>query len=145
MFFNLEKFMIQSFLLAWKNAFVFKGKTSRKDFWFYILANTILSITLNITQNLLTNLQYASLPSDSLVNDFSLLSEIFAVLSQTIQIISFFYLLGSLIVSLSIQVRRLNDISKKWVWIFIQIIPILGSIYYVYLMCQPSISVNSQE
>ena len=137
--------MIQSFLLAWKNAFVFKGKTSRKDFWFYILANTILSITLSITQNLFANLQYAYLPSDSLVNDFSLLSVIFAVFSQIILIISFFYLLGSLIVGLSIQVRRLNDISKKWVWIFIQIIPILGSIYYVYLMCQPSISVNSQE
>tara|TARA_B100001287_G_scaffold240856_1_gene215477 strand:+ start:198 stop:611 length:414 start_codon:yes stop_codon:yes gene_type:complete len=137
--------MIQSFLLAWKNAFVFKGKTSRKDFWFYQLASIILSITLNITQNLLANLQYASLPRDSLVNDFSLLSVIFAVFSQIILIISFFYLLGSLIVGLSIQVRRLNDISKKWVWIFIQIIPILGSIYYVYLMCQPSISVNSQE
>ena len=137
--------MIQSFLLAWKNAFVFTGRTSRKDFWFYQLASIILSITLNITQNLLTNLQYASLPTDSLVNDFSLLSVIFAVFSQIILIISFFYLLGSLIVGLSIQVRRLNDISKKWVWIFIQIIPILGSIYYIYLMCQPSISVNSQE
>ena len=129
--------MIQSFLLAWKNAFVFKGKTSRKDFWFYILANTILSITLSITQNLFENLAY-TLP-------LSLISEIFLFLSQIIQIISFFYLLGSLIVSLSIQVRRLNDISKKWVWIFIQIIPILGSIYFIYLMCQPSISANSQE
>ena len=137
--------MIQSFLLAWKNAFVFTGRTSRKDFWFYQLASIILSITLNITQNLFANLQYASLPSDSLVNDFSLLSKIFAVLSQTIEIISFFYILGSLIVGLSIQVRRLNDISKKWVWIFIQIIPILGSIYFIYLMCQPSISANSQE
>ncbi|WP_288263010.1 DUF805 domain-containing protein [uncultured Prochlorococcus sp.] len=129
--------MIQSFLLAWKNAFVFKGKTSRKDFWFFILANTILSITLSITQNLFENLAY-TLP-------LSLSSEIFLFISQTIQIISFFYLLGSLIVSLSIQVRRLNDISKKWVWIFIQIIPILGSIYFIYLMCQPSIAANSQE
>ena len=129
--------MIQSFLLAWKNAFVFKGKTSRKDFWFYILANTILSITLSITQNLFENLAY-TLP-------LSLISEIFLFLSQTIQIISFFYLLGSLIVSLSIQVRRLNDISKKWVWIFIQIIPILGLIYFLYLMCQPAIAANLKE
>ena len=129
--------MIQSFLLAWKNAFVLKGKTSRKDFWFYILANAILSITLRVTQNLFENLTY-TLSS-------TLISEIFLFLSQTIQIIAFFYVLGSLIVSLSIQVRRLNDISKKWVWIFIQIIPILGSIYFIYLMCQPSIAANSQE
>ena len=123
--------MIQSFLLAWKNAFVFKGKTSRKDFWFHHLASFILFVTFNITQSLFINL--------------SIYSVIFALLSKTITIISFFYLLGSLIVSTSIQVRRLNDISKKWVWIFIQIIPILGSIYFIYLMCQPSIAANLKE
>ena len=132
--------MIQSFLLAWKNAFVFKGKTSRKDFWFFQLASFILFLILNISQNLLVNLQYAFLTSD-----FSLLSEIFAVIGQTISIVSFFYILGNFIVELSISVRRLNDISKKWAWIFIQIIPIIGSIYFIYLMCQPSIDANSQE
>jgi len=132
--------MIQSFLLAWKNAFVFKGKTSRKDFWFFQLASFILFLILNIAQNLLVNLQYAFLTSD-----FSLLSEIFAVIGQTISIVSFFYILGNFIVGLSISVRRLNDISKKWAWIFIQIIPILGSIYFIYLMCQPSFDGNSQE
>mgnify|MGYP001264429343 FL=1 len=137
--------MIQSFLLAWKNAFVFKGKTSRKDFWFFQLASFILFLILNIAQNLLVNLQYAFLPSDSVVSDFSLLSEIFAVIGQTISIVSFFYILGNFIVGLSISVRRLNDISKKWAWIFIQIIPILGSIYFIYLMCQPSFDANSQE
>ena len=132
--------MIQSFLLAWKNAFVFKGKTSRKDFWFFQLASFILFLILNISENLLVNLQYAFLTSD-----FSLLSTIFAVIGQTISIVSFFYILGNFIVGLSISVRRLNDISKKWAWIFIQIIPILGSIYFIYLMCQPSFDGNSQE
>ena len=132
--------MIQSFLLAWKNAFVFKGKTSRKDFWFFQLASFILFLILNIAQNLLVNLGYAFLTSD-----FSLLSTIFAVIGQTISIVSFFYILGNFIVGLSISVRRLNDISKKWAWIFIQIIPILGSIYFIYLMCQPSIDGNSQK
>ena len=123
--------MIQSFLLAWKNAFNFKGKTSRKDFWFHHLASYILVVTFNITQSLFINL--------------SIYSVIFALLSKTITIISFFYLLGSLVVSTSILVRRLNDISKKWVWIFIGIIPIFGLIYLIYLMCQPSIAANSQE
>ena len=132
--------MIQSFLLAWKNAFVFKGKTSRKDFWFFQLASFILFLILNISENLLVNLQYAFLTSD-----FSLLSTIFAVIGQTISIVSFFYIFGNFIVGLSISVRRLNDISKKWAWIFIQIIPILGSIYFIYLMCQPSFDGNSQE
>ena len=132
--------MIQSFLLAWKNAFVFKGKTSRKDFWFFQLVSFILFLILKIAQNLLVNLQYVFL-----VSDYSFLSTIFAVIGQTISIVSFFYILGCFIVDLSISVRRLNDISKKWAWIFIQIIPILGSIYFICLMCQPSFDANSQE
>ena len=130
--------MIQSFLLAWKNAFVFQGKTSRKDFWFFQLASFILYLILKIAQNFFDNFAYSILFMDSL-------RTIFAVLSHTIAIVSFLYIFGNFIVGLSISIRRLNDISKKWVWIFIQIIPILGSIYFIYLMCQPSISANSQE
>ena len=130
--------MIQSFLLAWKNAFNFKGKTSRKDLWFHTLANIILGIILRFTKSLSINLSIYYV-------DSSLSFAIFAVINQIIGIIYAFYILGSIIVGLSIQVRRLNDISKKWVWIFIQIIPIFGSIYFIYLMCQPSISANSQE
>ena len=132
--------MIQSFLLAWKSAFVFKGKTSRKDFWFFQLASLILYLIVNIARELLANLQYYFIAID-----FSLLSNIFAVIGQTISIVNFFYIIGGFIVLLSISVRRLNDISKKRAWIFIQIIPILGSIYFIYLMCQPSFEVNSQE
>ena len=133
--------MIQSFLLAWKNAFVFKGKTSRKDFWFFQLASFILFLILTFAQNLLVSLQYYAFFD----TDYSFLNTIFAVISQTISIVSILYSLGNLIVVLSIWVRRLNDISKKWTWIFIQIIPILGSIYFIYLMCQPSFDANSQE
>ena len=130
--------MIQSFLLAWKNAFVFKGKTSRKDFWFFQLASFILYLILKIAQSLFDNFAYSILFMDSL-------GTIFAVLSHTIAIVSLLYIFGNFIVGLSISIRRLNDISKKWVWIFIQIIPILGSIYFIYLMCQPSIAANLKE
>ena len=131
--------MIQSFLLAWKNAFVFKGKTSRKDYWLFLLASVIVSVILNSTK------KFSDIFAYFYALDWPILSLIFEVISQTISIVSFFYIFGNLIVSLSITVRRLNDISKKWTWIFIQIIPILGWIYFIYLMCQPSFNANSQE
>ena len=137
--------MIQSFLFAWKNVFEFKGKTIRKDYWFYQLANLIILILLSIIENLLFNLKYFFLTGDPLTVDFSFFSQILAVLGYAISIFSFFYSLGSLIVTISISIRRLNDISKDWAWIFIQIIPLFGTIYFIYLMCQPSIQTNLQE
>ena len=134
--------MINSFLIAWKKAFDFRGVTSRKDFWLYELAAFIFLIVINITSNLFVNLQYASLPSGT---ESAISSEIFAFIAQILSIISFLFVLGGILVGLSISVRRLRDIQKKWTWIFIQIIPLFGAIYFIYLMCQPSKKIIDQK
>ncbi len=129
--------MIKSFISAWKRAFDFKGKTSRKDFWFYQLVSTVLFVVLNVTQNLVTNLQYASIYGE--YESSGILAEIFAIIGQTISIITFFLLLGSILVQLSIRVRRLRDISRKWTWMFIHLIPVLGILFFeLYFMTRPS-------
>ena len=87
--------MIRSFVLAWKKPFDFRSKTSRKDFWFYELATIILFLVISVLQNIITNLQYAFIESASLI------SEIFAVVGQTISILSFLFTLGSLIIGIS--------------------------------------------
>ena len=130
--------MIKSFITAWKKAFDFKGKTSRKDFWFYQLVSFLLFLALNVTQNIVTNLQYAAL-GDVGNETYSIFAEIFAIIGQLISIFSFLLILGSIIVQFSISVRRLRDIQKKWTWIFIQLIPIFGWLYFeLYLMTRPS-------
>tara|TARA_S200000501_G_scaffold173190_1_gene163131 strand:+ start:517 stop:1530 length:1014 start_codon:yes stop_codon:yes gene_type:complete len=130
--------MINSFITAWKKAFDIKGKTSRKDFWFYQLVSFLLFLALNVTQNIVTNLQYAAL-GDVGNETYSIFAEIFAIIGQLISIFSFLLILGSIIVQFSISVRRLRDIQKKWTWIFIQLIPIFGWLYFeLYLMTRPS-------
>jgi hypothetical protein len=34
--------------------------------------------------------------------------------------------------------RRLRDAGKHWAWIFIGLIPLLGSIWLIWLLVQPS-------
>ncbi len=41
---------------------------------------------------------------------------------------------------LSCSIRRLRDINKKWYWTLLALIPILGTIPWIYFMCQPSLS-----
>ena len=50
------------------------------------------------------------------------------------------WFIALLIPSLSITVRRLRDIGKKWPWIFINFIPIIGSIWFIVLMCTRSVA-----
>ena len=37
-------------------------------------------------------------------------------------------------------VRRLRDIGKSWVWIFIGLIPLIGAIWLIVLFCLPSLN-----
>ena len=132
--------MIKSFISAWKKAFDVKDKTSRKDFWLYQLATFIISLILSVFENLATNIQFALIQNEDVYEypDFGL-ADIAAVVGQLLSIVYWLFLLGSIVVGISISIRRLRDIQKKWTWIFIQIIPILGSLYFMlYLMTRPS-------
>ena len=44
----------------------------------------------------------------------------------------------SLIPCLAITVRRLNDAGKHWAWIFISLVPLVGWIIMLVMLCKPS-------
>lgn len=48
------------------------------------------------------------------------------------------YSLVSLIPDLAINVRRLRDGGRKWTWILISLIPLVGAIILIVLLCAPS-------
>lgn len=52
------------------------------------------------------------------------------------------YSIATLIPTLSIAVRRLRDAGKGWGWIFINLIPLVGWIIFIIMMCKPSVNDN---
>ena len=49
------------------------------------------------------------------------------------------YSLASLIPTLSICIRRLRDAGKGWGWVFINLIPLVGTIIFIVMLCKPSV------
>ena len=45
------------------------------------------------------------------------------------------YALGTIIPGLAVVVRRLQDQGKAWTWIFIGLVPFIGGIWLLVLMC----------
>ena len=52
------------------------------------------------------------------------------------------YYVASLIPTLSIAVRRLRDAGKGWGWLFITLVPLVGWIIFIVMMCKPSVNDN---
>jgi uncharacterized membrane protein YhaH (DUF805 family) len=107
--------MLDSYFSAWSRSFDYEGRSGRSDYWWYVLANLIISFILNL----------AGMKLDLLAT------------------LAFVYSIAQIFPSLSMNVRRLRDIGKHWLWIFLPLIPIIGVIWFIVLMCQPSRSAPS--
>jgi uncharacterized membrane protein YhaH (DUF805 family) len=105
--------LISAFVSAWQRAFDYSGRSRRPDYWWFVLANIIISFVL-----LLLN------------SAASFFGWIYSI-----------YTLASIVPSLPLSIRRLRDAGKPWPWIFISLIPIIGGIWLIYLLCQPSVLV----
>ena len=94
------------YLEAIKKYAVFSGRSRRKEYWYFVLFNIIVSIVLGWIDALLgTRGSYAGA---------GLLSGIYA--------------LAVIIPSLAVTVRRLHDIDRSGWWILIGLVPLIGAI-----------------
>ena len=111
--------MIDSYKIFWSKALDFKGRSTRSEYWWAYLANIIVYILLAILVGITV----------SIIENLGILFNLIYIL----------YALGQIIPSLSICIRRVRDMGKGWQWIFINLIPIVGAIWYIVLLCQPSL------
>ena len=112
---------VEAFTTAWRKSFTYGGKATRAEYWWFYLINFIAIFGVYVLMVLAAanGLVYI----EGLQFVFSLL---------------LIYVLASAFPNLSIVVRRLRDIGKKWTWIFISLVPFIGGIWFIVLMCQPS-------
>ena len=92
------------YLQALKKYADFSGRARRKEYWFFVLFNIIVSIVLSVIDVTL-----------------GLGAGGFGVLSGL-------YSLAVIIPSIAVSVRRLHDINKTGWWILIGFVPLIGII-----------------
>ena len=59
-------------------------------------------------------------------------------LSNSIEPLYYLFSLASICPSLAITIRRIQDTGRSWTWIFIILVPIIGMLWFLYLICKPS-------
>tara|TARA_B100001173_G_scaffold230241_1_gene200144 strand:+ start:164 stop:544 length:381 start_codon:yes stop_codon:yes gene_type:complete len=112
---------VEAFTTAWRKSFTYGGKATRAEYWWFYLINFIAIFGVYVLM---------VLAAANFLVDIEGLQFVFSLL--------LIYVLASAFPNLSIVVRRLRDIGKQWQWIFISLIPFIGGIWFIVLMCQPS-------
>jgi uncharacterized membrane protein YhaH (DUF805 family) len=108
----------------WKNVITknyanFNGRARRSEYWYYTLMNVIILIGLQI---LIAVCAFNQLGAASMI----------------LGIVYLLYALGTLVPSLAVGVRRLHDVGKSGWYLLVSLIPIVGSIWLLVLLCTDS-------
>ena len=125
--------MFKSYFTTWKKAFKFEGRSSRKDYWFFVLITFliyIVSVICSAIQGLVYQYSYAT--GNSFLEILSYSLSIFLIVPLII-------LLGSVWVALPLTVRRIRDVGMRWQWIFFVSIPLLGFIFVLIFLTRTSV------
>ena len=96
------------YLEALKKYATFSGRARRKEYWMFFLINISISIILALSP--------------------------FAI-GAVGGVLYFIYVIAMIIPGLALAVRRLQDQGKEWTWIFVGLVPFIGGIWLLVLMC----------
>lgn len=121
---------MNTYLKVLKQSIDYKGRARRKEFWMFLLYNIIIIF---IIMSLILILKY-------IMKEFEGRNAIV----QILRTFNGIFILAILIPSLALTVRRLHDIGKSGWMMLISLIPIIGGIWLLILMCTDSNEIENQ-
>jgi uncharacterized membrane protein YhaH (DUF805 family) len=104
------------YLLVLKKYAVFEGRARRKEYWYFVLFNTLIVIGLGV----LDALFFQTSPD------------------QKVGVLVWIYWLAVFIPSVAVQVRRLHDTGRSGWWLLLYAIPLIGPIVLIVFFCTDS-------
>lgn len=107
---------MQEYIAMWTNYFNFTGRTSRRGYWMAFLFNFIISLVIGLAAELIG-----------------------------IGWLTTIYTYAVMIPGISIAVRRLRDAGESWAWYFINVLPLVGQIVFIIMLCKPSVAPAQTE
>lgn len=99
------------YLSVLKKYVVFEGRARRKEYWMFTLFNVIFAIVAGI------------------------LDSVLGTGSMGTGVIYLLYCLAVFLPGLGVSVRRLHDVGKSGWFLLIALIPLIGAIWLLVLMC----------
>ena len=93
----------------WKNYVNFSDRTTRRGYWMAFLFNIIAGFVVGLIIGLIH-----------------------------LDFLTYIWSLANLLPGLAILVRRLRDAGKGWGWIFICLVPVVGWIILLVMLCKRS-------
>ena len=118
--------MIEAYKKFWKGYVDFTGRSTPLDYWFAYSAHVLILFAWYLLLAVFERMAAETGSSDLFTFGVILL------------LIFFAFGIAALLPGIAVTVRRLRDAGYNWAFIFIPLIPFVGGIIFIVLLCQPT-------
>ena len=118
--------MIEAYKKFWKGYVDFKGRSTPSDYWFAYSAHVLIFFA-----------SYLLLAVFERMDSETGSSDLFTI-GVILLLIFFAYGIAACLPGIAVTVRRLRDAGYNWPYIFISLIPFVGPIIFIVLLCKPT-------
>ena len=118
--------MIEAYKKIWKGYVDFKGRSTPSDYWFACSAHLLIFFTWYLLLAV-----FERMVAETGSSDLFTIGVIFLL-------IFFAYGIAACLPGIALTVRRLRDAGYNWPYIFISLIPFVGPIIFIVLLCKPT-------
>ncbi len=129
--------MISYYIKGWKQSFRFKGRATRKEFWWFVFWDIIFLYALFILYRIGKILSNHVLSIEESIPPAIFLTESFDLLYPILLLTFIVYFFAGMMPRIAIAVRRLHDTCRSALWIFLHLIPVVNLII-IFWYAQPS-------
>ena len=125
---------IHASLAGFKRCFDFNGRSSRSDFWYFMLLFILLyTVVAVVDQTFITaKVDIRNLPLGSYIP--------MGMVDPNVGLLVLLYRPVMALPTIAVSVRRLHDVGKSGWWSVLWVLPIpgIGWLYLIPLLCKPS-------
>jgi len=107
---------MNEYIECWKKYCVFAGRARRREYWMFVLFNTLISFGISFVLALIGG----------------------AMRAPGISLLGHVYTLAVLLPGLAVLARRLHDSGKSGWWFLITFVPLIGWIILLVFLCRDS-------
>lgn len=106
---------MEEYKKMWRNYAKFDGRSTRRDYWMAVLYNFVVSLLVGAIAG-----------------------------GLKLPILASLYTIAVIIPSLAMLWRRFHDTNRSGAWAFISLVPLVGWIIELVMLCQPSVDENNR-
>jgi len=126
--------MIKYYSEGWRKSFDFKGRSGRKQFWWFVFWDCITMLVLLISVSAFDQVSLSALRAEGSNPNLAIFTDTASYLKNGAAYLFIILFIATFVPRLALAIRRLRDTARSTLWLLLVFVPFGSMILWIWFM-----------